>query len=200
MGFSPLHASTVGLIRNPKTNRLSPQFYCVYDDNFDTVHSIDPDRPPPIWEDLIVNHRFRNDLEPGVEVEDNWERPNFPTASTGQQPSAANTQQGQPTARTEPSSPGDCTPSPAEDYHEPDTDVQTPAPTLDQSNEDTTPPTDAGDVEPATAPVPQPRMSGRIRKPVDHFKFTNANGYNSIKYYVQAHQNNVPLWGNFKPS
>ena len=47
MGTSPLHASTVGLIRNPRTNRLSPQFHCVYDDNFETVHSNDPNTPLP---------------------------------------------------------------------------------------------------------------------------------------------------------
>ena len=38
MGVSPLHASTVGLILNPNTNRISPQFHCVYDDYFETVH------------------------------------------------------------------------------------------------------------------------------------------------------------------
>ena len=29
IGVSPLHASTVGLILNPNTNRLSPQYHCV---------------------------------------------------------------------------------------------------------------------------------------------------------------------------
>ena len=62
MGISPLHASTVGLILNPKTNRLSPQFHCVYDDYFETVHSHN-DQAPPIWEELVINQRFINDLE-----------------------------------------------------------------------------------------------------------------------------------------
>ena len=48
VGVSPLHASTAGLIRNPRTNRLSPQCHCVCDDNFETVHHNDPNRPPPV--------------------------------------------------------------------------------------------------------------------------------------------------------
>jgi hypothetical protein len=38
VGISPLHASSVALILNPNTNRISPQFHCVFDDNFETVH------------------------------------------------------------------------------------------------------------------------------------------------------------------
>lgn len=38
MGLSPLHASTVGVVRNLKTGRLSPQYHVVYDDKFETVH------------------------------------------------------------------------------------------------------------------------------------------------------------------
>jgi hypothetical protein len=50
VGVSPLHASNVGLILNPNTNRLSPQFHCVYDDYFETVHHSN-EKPPPMWED-----------------------------------------------------------------------------------------------------------------------------------------------------
>ena len=73
MGVSPLHASTVGLILNPNTNRISPQFHCVYDDYFETVHSNDSNNIPPTWEDLVINHRFRNDID-DEEVEDTWEQ------------------------------------------------------------------------------------------------------------------------------
>ena len=38
MGISPMHANTVGLVRNLKTGRISPQYHLVYDDNFQTVH------------------------------------------------------------------------------------------------------------------------------------------------------------------
>ena len=45
MGHSPLHASTVGLVRNLKTENISPQFHVVYDDFFETVHSSDAEAP-----------------------------------------------------------------------------------------------------------------------------------------------------------
>jgi hypothetical protein len=38
MGSSPLHASTVGLICNLRTNHISPQFHVVYDNLFETMH------------------------------------------------------------------------------------------------------------------------------------------------------------------
>ena len=72
MCISPLHASTVGLILNPKTNRLSPQYHCVYDGHFETVTSNDPNHPPSIWEELIINSRFRNALEDDDFIEDTW--------------------------------------------------------------------------------------------------------------------------------
>ena len=37
IGRSPLHASNVGLILNPRTGHVSPQFHVVYDDDFTTV-------------------------------------------------------------------------------------------------------------------------------------------------------------------
>jgi hypothetical protein len=69
MGVSPLHASTVALILNPNTNRLSPQFHCVFDDYFETVH-YKGNSPPPMWEDLVVNSRFCSDIE--VDVDDTY--------------------------------------------------------------------------------------------------------------------------------
>ena len=62
MGISPLHASTVGLILNPNTNRLSPQFHCVYDDHFETTHAKFDAKPPDVWEKLIINSCFRMPL------------------------------------------------------------------------------------------------------------------------------------------
>jgi hypothetical protein len=71
MGISPLYARRVGLILNPNSNLLSPQFNCVYDDYFETIHS-HHDQPLPIWEELVINQRFRNDLEDD-DIQDNWE-------------------------------------------------------------------------------------------------------------------------------
>ena len=45
MDASPLHASTVGLIRNLQTPSITPQFHAVYDDFFETVHSDGVDPP-----------------------------------------------------------------------------------------------------------------------------------------------------------
>ena len=58
MGASPLHATTVGLIHNLRTNKVSPQFQVVYDDLFETVHS--GDTPPGVWPDLIIFNRFKS--------------------------------------------------------------------------------------------------------------------------------------------
>ena len=62
MGVSPLHASTVGLIRNLNTNHISSQFYAVYDNLFQTVHS-DEVEPPYKWMDLIVLDSFRSNFD-----------------------------------------------------------------------------------------------------------------------------------------
>ena len=61
IGVSPLHASTVGLIRNLRTNKVSPQFHVVYDDLFETVHS--SDTPPDIRPNLIIFNRFKSDYD-----------------------------------------------------------------------------------------------------------------------------------------
>jgi hypothetical protein len=62
MGSSPLHASTVGLIRNLRTNHISPQFHVVYDDSFDTVHASANDAPAS-WPDLFTFSRFQSDYD-----------------------------------------------------------------------------------------------------------------------------------------
>jgi hypothetical protein len=43
----PLHASTVALVRNLRTNKISPQFHVVFDDLFGTVHASASGPPPP---------------------------------------------------------------------------------------------------------------------------------------------------------
>ena len=62
MGVSPLLSSTVGLVRNLNTNRMSPQFHVVYYNLFQTVHSAEVE---PFIEcpDLIVFDRFRSYLD-----------------------------------------------------------------------------------------------------------------------------------------
>ena len=75
MGASPLHASTVGLALNPHTNRISPQYHCIYDDFFETV-TYDSTNPPPNWNDLAIDSYSKLDLEfddNNSSFIDNWE-------------------------------------------------------------------------------------------------------------------------------
>jgi hypothetical protein len=62
MGSSPLHASTVGLVRNLNTNHISPQFHVVYDDLFETVHA-SASEAPASWPDLFTFSRFKSDFD-----------------------------------------------------------------------------------------------------------------------------------------
>jgi hypothetical protein len=77
MGVSPLHASTVGLIRNLSTNRISPQFHCVYDNDISTVHSAEGE-PPAEWNDMLIFDRFKSDYDDTdfvPELSDEWLTP-----------------------------------------------------------------------------------------------------------------------------
>ena len=62
VGVSAMHASSVGLIRNLKTNNISPQFHIIYDSHFETVHSNDA-TPPAVWDELIVFNRDMANFE-----------------------------------------------------------------------------------------------------------------------------------------
>jgi hypothetical protein len=62
MGASPLHTSMVGLIHHLNTNRISPQFHCVYDNGFGTVHSAEGALPAK-WPDMLIFDRFRSDFD-----------------------------------------------------------------------------------------------------------------------------------------
>lgn len=59
MGVSPVHAETVGLVRNLHTGYISPQYHLVFDDWFETVSSVDLDHlVPPSWDHLCIFNRF----------------------------------------------------------------------------------------------------------------------------------------------
>ena len=62
MGISPLHASTVVLVRNLQTERISPQFHVIYDDFFETVHC-EEDQQPLRWNELITFNSFKSDYD-----------------------------------------------------------------------------------------------------------------------------------------
>ena len=73
MGVSPLHASTVAVVRNLQTGNLSRQFHVVYDDYFETVHAA-ADKAPKCWPELIRFQRFRSyyDDKDVPELETEW--------------------------------------------------------------------------------------------------------------------------------
>ena len=74
LGASPLHASTVGLVRNLRTGNISPQFHVVYDDFFETVHSPEDD-PPLVWQELIAFHSQKSEYDDEdyvPELSDEW--------------------------------------------------------------------------------------------------------------------------------
>ena len=62
MENSPLHSSTVGLVRNLRTGNLSPQFHLVFNDWFETVHATEQEEPK-VWTELIQFTQFSNDFD-----------------------------------------------------------------------------------------------------------------------------------------
>ena len=56
------HSITVSLVRNLNTNRISPQYHVVFDDNFETVRS-DEDNQPLIWEELVTFNTLKSNYD-----------------------------------------------------------------------------------------------------------------------------------------
>jgi hypothetical protein len=57
LGFSGNHSTSIGLIRNLRTDYVSPQFHVVYDEKFTTVPSLPAGDQVENWLDLFVNSR-----------------------------------------------------------------------------------------------------------------------------------------------
>ena len=76
VGVSPVHAESVGLVRNLKSGYISPQFHLVYDDWFETVHS-SPDVEPPEWDHLCTFQRFETSFDEDTApcLSDEWLTP-----------------------------------------------------------------------------------------------------------------------------
>jgi hypothetical protein len=74
LGFSPLHSTSVGLIRNLRTERISPQFHVVYDQDFETVLSNVDVLSPNLWADLYTTSRelVETDLPDTVAPHEDW--------------------------------------------------------------------------------------------------------------------------------
>ena len=50
---SPFHASSMALVWNPTTGRVSPQYHVVFDNNFTTMSYIESGTISPKWENIV---------------------------------------------------------------------------------------------------------------------------------------------------
>ena len=64
LGFSPHHSTTVALIRNVKTGKISPQYHTLYDDHFSTVTTTFQD-PSTSLDDLFSSSEWKSLVESG---------------------------------------------------------------------------------------------------------------------------------------
>ena len=175
MGISPLHASTVGLTLNPNTNRLSPQFHCVYDDHFETTHSKFDSQPPDVWGKLVINSRFRNDLE--HDVEDTWETPILKSPAILEEPKSAEV----PLKAIVPQHVNvPVTENAASDKMSVPTSPPKSVAPMEKPN-----PTITETVPPVTSEPPL-RRSIRTKNPIERFVPGKAAGYSSIKRYAST--------------
>ena len=79
LGSSKYHAESVGLIRNLRTGKVSPQYHVVYDNHFTTVDSetqVDNITVPKGFNELM-----KNSIESIVNVSDMKERTDKDTRS-----------------------------------------------------------------------------------------------------------------------
>jgi hypothetical protein len=56
LGLSRAHSTTVALVLNPVTGYVSPQYHCVFDDHFSTVHGDDAPFTADIWNSLVSSN------------------------------------------------------------------------------------------------------------------------------------------------
>ncbi len=82
LGFSKCHSSSVGLILNRTTGKISPQFHVVYDDCFQTVRSVHDVRDIDLdnfdWDAFITparTERYIDDEDDAPPLHDSWQQP-----------------------------------------------------------------------------------------------------------------------------
>ena len=93
LGFSPEHSTLVGLVRNLKTEHVSPQWHLVFDKHFETVSSTDKDddKEGAIWTSLFTdaelcdwyfNKNSTNPVDAVTELDEEWQdAPRTPATS-----------------------------------------------------------------------------------------------------------------------
>ena len=57
LGHSPYHVGRVALVMDPKSGFVSPQFYLVFDDNFETVPHLRAGTIPENWAELVASSK-----------------------------------------------------------------------------------------------------------------------------------------------
>ena len=55
LGVSKVHSSTVHMVLNIDTGKVSPQFHLIFDDTFSTVYS-DGQFDPDVWDSLVTSN------------------------------------------------------------------------------------------------------------------------------------------------
>lgn len=64
---SPDHSTTIGHILNLRTSHISPQFHCVYDDQFSTVSSVPISEGGYLDDEVILTTVWDKLLKTGLE-------------------------------------------------------------------------------------------------------------------------------------
>jgi hypothetical protein len=79
LGFSKEHSSSVALVLNPRTGKISPQFHCVFDDFFETVRGLsdidDVNLDDVDWDTffkLTGTDKYFDEEEPPPNLDDEW--------------------------------------------------------------------------------------------------------------------------------
>jgi hypothetical protein len=62
MGISLTHASLVHLVRNLQTGSITPQYYLVFDEFFETVFS-NGEQDSSVWPNLVMFNSFANSFD-----------------------------------------------------------------------------------------------------------------------------------------
>ena len=69
LGFSNLHSSQVPMVLNVESGKISPQFHVIFDDKFETVHSLPTDEPiAKQWTEIM---KFERECYMDVDLDEN---------------------------------------------------------------------------------------------------------------------------------
>ena len=173
MGVSKQHSSTVHLVLNPETGKISPQYHVVFDDTFSTVFS-DGQFSEDVWNSLLVSNIERHpdadeatDIIPFQEPSITIHQPNTTATNSDFRtptPSSADTITIKVGAAETTDSTGEREITPAPEGVVSSTTVTSSTEGVTASNPDPMTSAPGG-----ASSLPSPRRSQRERKPIDRF-------------------------------